>query len=134
VWSDGLDPLDLSGALAGPPPRARKSESSSSDHTADGPVKPVAARQGPAVVARTLRAVNKADAIVERLIKERSALDGERDGLEKDVKALQQQFDELETRRADLDLRDSRLDTATRKATTASRNAHRAAEKAQTSR
>ena len=128
VRSDGLDPVDLSGALAGPAPRARKSELSSSDRTAAAPVKPVAPKPVPAVVARTRRAAEKADATVELLLKERSTLDGEHDALEQDVKALQQQFDELEKRRVDLDLRDSRLDTATRKAITASRDAHRAAD------
>ena len=134
VRSDGLDPVDLSGALAGPAPRAGKSGSSSSDRTATPPVKPVAPKPVPAVVARTRRAAEEADAIVERLMKQRSALDGERDALGRDVKALQQRFDELDKRRVDLDLRNSRLDTATRKAITASRDAHRAADKAQTSR
>ena len=134
VRSDGLDPVDLSGALAGPALRARKSELSSADRTAAAPVKPVAPKPLPALVARTRRAAEKADATVELLLKERSALDGEHDALEHDVKALQQQFDELEKRRVDLGVREAQLDSATRSAIVASRDAHRAADKAQTSR
>jgi hypothetical protein len=133
IRSDGLDPVDLSGAVAGPALQSRSRRLSVSDQPASARQKKSAPKRDAALVARTRRAADKADAAVEQLRKQRSDMDGERDALEQDVRALQQQFDALEKRRADLDDRDAQVEAAWRKALAASREAHRAADGAKSS-
>jgi hypothetical protein len=132
IRSDGLDPVDLSGAVAGPALLSIPRRPSANGEATAGPKKSVP-KPDTALVARTRQAVDKADAVVEQLRKQRVDLDNEREALEQDVKALQQEFDTLEKRRADLDDRDARVATVTRKAMAASREAVRAANSAKSS-
>jgi DNA repair exonuclease SbcCD ATPase subunit len=133
IRSDGLDPVDLSGAVAGPATQSRTARSPTSGREAEARPKRSTPKPDAALVARTRRVADKADAAVEQLRKQRSDLDRERDALERDVEDLQQQFDALEKRRYDLERRDSQVEGDTRKAVAASREAHRALERATTS-
>ena len=134
IRSDGLDPVDLSGAVAGPALQSRVRRTSAPNRSSAARAKNANPKRNVALIARTQKAAESADAALKDLQQRKADLDNEHDALVRDVDALQEQFIALEKRRADLDGRDVQVDSDTVRALAASREAHRAADKARISR
>ena len=135
IQSDGLEPVDLDQAVAGPAlaqsapltprhsPAASVSAKTAKAHSAR-------AKSNAALLARTRRVVEEADAAVNAARQEAASFHAERDKLNADARALQEQFDQLEVRRARLDERTAQADRQTQNAMDRSREAHTAADHA----
>jgi hypothetical protein len=135
VQSDGLEPVDLDEAVAGPPlPQAvsmRDSPSKgASTRARTAKTKDEKARSHSALVTRTRRAAEAADAALDALRGEETSLERERDALDAEALTLQEQFDRLEERRTELDDHATKLARDIRKALDASHDAHISAERA----
>jgi hypothetical protein len=131
IQSDGLDPVDLSGAVVGKLPLASAHRSSAARQSTTHPK--VAPKPDTALIERTGRAAEKAALAVEHLRRLKTEIDKERDELELDAELLQEQFAALRKRREDLDDRSVRIEQDTRKAIDASRDARRVADEAKRS-
>ena len=133
IQSDGLEPVDLDNAVAGPPLTSRPRATNGHPHA--GARRPAKARDDAAKARRALilkkrQAAQEADAALDAAQEAEKALDAERETLEADAALLQEQFDQLEQRRIALDNKTSTRATATRNALDASRKAHRVADQA----
>jgi hypothetical protein len=129
VQSDGLEPVDLENAVAGPVlARARSSKRSSPKRASVSANKQKAVdarnKAREAILDRTRQAAQVSDAELDSARRDRALLDEDRKQLDVDVKDLQEQFDQLERRRAELDLRAARVDRQIEKAEAKSRKAH----------
>ena len=125
IQSDGLDPVDLAGAVVGTLPSPRAPRRGTARKLATHPK--VAPKPDTALIARTQRAADKADGALEAQQRLRAALDKDRGQLEHDAELLEERFAALESRREELDRRSAALDLRTREAREVSREAHRAA-------
>lgn len=135
VQSDGLEPVDLNEAVAGPPLEhvssirggpAKGTSASAKTATA----KNARAKSQAALLVRTRRAVATADAALEAARNEEESLQSERDQLDAETRTLQDEFDELQRRRTNLDLRATEAAQHLRKAAVEAREAHAAADRA----
>jgi hypothetical protein len=129
IRSDGLEPVDLDGAIAGAPVRRSASHQ-------PGAVRGAAAARdarASAALERAQKAADVADAALAHLGEKRFALEADRSRLADDILALQEQYDRLERRRTELDEQAAALERESRSARDAARAAHvnadRAAEK-----
>jgi len=135
VQSDGLEPVDLHEAVAGPPfehvssiqGRPAKGASAS---VKTAKAKTARAKAQAALLVRTRRAVGTADAALTAARQEEESLQSERDQLDVETRALQDEFDELQRRRTNLDLRATEAARHLRKVAVESREAHAAADRA----
>jgi hypothetical protein len=133
IQSDGLEPVDLVDAVAGPPLRYGTRAGSSSEVSApEKAAKPTAARTRTleALAARAQKAAEAADAALEAVRQREASAKSDRQALSTEVAALQEKLDRLEQRQAVLDDQAAGLNRDLRTAIAAARDAHIAAEKA----
>jgi hypothetical protein len=133
LQSDGLEPVDVAEAVAGPPlahtGRAIGSSNSGKRVSAtSAKTRAASAKAHAALLVKTRRAAQAADAALETARQSEHSLQADRDELDDDLTALKEQFDSLERRRSDLDARASQVARELRKAEDAAREAHDAAD------
>jgi hypothetical protein len=129
IQSDGLEPVDLDEAVAGPPLTQIQSRSAST-RASTGKAKEAKAKSHTAVIVQTRRAAEAADAALRAIRQRETSLENDRDALDAEALALQEQFDRLEKRRTELDDRVAQVARDMRKGLDASREAHTAADRA----
>jgi DNA repair exonuclease SbcCD ATPase subunit len=128
IESDGLEPVDLAGAVGGPDLASHAPHKASSQAKRTAAARDASASNASrAAAVRAARAATKADTAVAEVERRLAELDTARERLARDIQSLQAQFDELQDRQDELDGQAKSLNREHTKAVDASRLAHEAA-------